>query len=179
MAVSEEAGMWNLLTRRKDECNHLQDLIEDAMTKHPQITSTDELLKALPEVKRTHFAVCADCRTTAQELLAAREILRRVSASAAEPGPWFVTRVMAAIAAKEQELSEVAKTWLAVPRFASRLALASAAVLLVGSTWLYERPFPAPVSQASAVAAQESLFESPASTANQDDVLLIREEWNQ
>jgi len=171
--------MWNLLTRRKDECNHLQDLMEDAATKHPQIISSEELLVALPEVQRAHFSRCSDCRAEAQEFLAAREVFRGISPSAAEPGPWFVTRVMAAIAAKEQELSEVAKTWLAVPKFALRLALASAAVLLVGSTWLYERPFPAPVSQASSAAAQESLFESPAPIANQDDVLLIREEWNQ
>jgi hypothetical protein len=65
-----------------------------------------------------------------------------------------------------------------VPKFASRLALASAALLLVTSTWLYERPFPAPASDATSVAAQESLFESAAPMANQDDILLIREERN-
>jgi hypothetical protein len=178
MAVSEEAGMWNLLNKPKDECSQLQDFIEEAAAKNPQIAVVEELLEALPPAPRAHFASCPDCRDAARELLAARKLLGVISPTAPEPGPWFVTRVMAAIAAKEQELSEVAKTWLAVPKFASRLAFASAALLLVASTWIYERPFPAPVSEATAAAAQESLFETPASAAAPDDVLLIHEEWN-
>jgi hypothetical protein len=178
MAVSEEAGMWNLLNRRKDECNHLQDLMEDIATKNPQVASVEKLLEALPAVSRVHFAACLDCRDAARELLAARKLMGMIPPSAQEPGPWFVTRVMAAIAAREKELSEAARTWLAVPKFASRLALASGALLLVTSTWLYERPFPAPAPEATSIAAQESLFESPAPAANQDDILLIREERN-
>jgi hypothetical protein len=178
MAVSEEAGMWNLLNRRKDECNHLQDLIEDVATKNPQAASVEKLSEALPAAVRTHFAACPDCRDAAQELLAARKLLGAISPGTQEPGPWFLTRVMAAIAAREKELSDVAKTWLAVPKFASRLALASAALLLVTSTWLYERPLPAPAPEATSIAAQESLFESTVPTANQDDILLIREERN-
>jgi hypothetical protein len=84
---------------------------------------------------------------------------------------------MAAIAARERELSEAASTWLAVPKFASRLAMASGALLLVASTWLYERPLPAPNQQAGTLAAQESLFE-PAPPVNQDDVLLNTPENN-
>jgi hypothetical protein len=84
---------------------------------------------------------------------------------------------MAAIAARERELSEVASTWLAVPKFASRLAMASAALLLVASTWLYERPLSAPNQHASTLAAQESLFEAPP-PVNQDDVLINTQENN-
>lgn len=168
--------MWNLLKRRTDECNHLQDLLEDAATKNPRVASIEKLLEALPSAQRTHFAACANCRDAAQELLAARKLLEVIPPGTQEPGPWFVTRVMAAIVAREKELSDVAKTWMAVPKFASRLALVSAALLLVTSTWLYERPLPAP--EATSVAAQESLFESPTPTANQDDVLLIRDERN-
>ena len=170
--------MWNLLNRRKEECNHLQDLIEEIATKNPQVANVEKLLEALPAAARAHFAACLDCRDAARELLAARKLMGAIPPGAQEPGPWFVTRVMAAIAAREKELSDVAKTWLAVPKFASRLALASAALLLVTSTWLYERPFPAPASDATSVAAQESLFESAAPMANQDDILLIREERN-
>ena len=170
--------MWNLLKRRRDECSQLQDSLEDAATRNPRVASIEELLEALPPAQRTHFGDCADCREAAQELLAARQLLGVISPNAQEPGPWFVTRVMAAIVAREKELSEVAKTWMAVPKFASRLALVSAALLLVTSTWLYERPFPGPTPEATSIAAQESLFESPASTANQDDVLLIRDERN-
>jgi hypothetical protein len=178
MAASEEAGMWNLLNKQKDECSHLQDLIEDVATKNPKVASVEKLLEALPAVSRTHFTACPDCRDAARELLAARKLMGVISPSSQEPGPWFVTRVMAAIAVHEKELSDVAKTWLAVPKFASRLALASAALLLVTSTWLYERPFPAPAPAPTSIAAQESLFESPMPVANPDDILLIREERN-
>ena len=170
--------MWNLLKRRKDECNLLLDLLEDAATKNPRVASVEKLLEGLPAAQRTHFAACAHCRDAAQELLAARKLLGVIAPDAQEPGPWFVTRVMATIAAREKELSEVAKTWLAVPKFASRLALASSALLLATITWLYERPFPAPAPEATSVAAQESLFESTTPMANQDDILLIREERN-
>jgi hypothetical protein len=178
MAADEEAGMWDLLTRRKEECNHLQDLLEDAAAEHSHVASIEELLKVLPPVWRIHFAKCRSCRDAAQELLVARKVFRGVSPRTEEPGPWFVTRVMAAIAAKEKELSEARKTWLAVPRFASRLALASAALLLLASTWLYERPFAAPLKPPASVASQESLFEAPPATVNQDDVLIGRAERN-
>ena len=84
---------------------------------------------------------------------------------------------MAAIAARERELAEAASTWLAVPKFAARLALASGALLLVTSTWLYERPLPAPSQQASSWTAQESIFEAPP-PVNQDDVLVPGQENN-
>jgi len=170
--------MWDLLKRRSDKCSQLQDFLEDAATRNPRVASIEKLLEALPPAQRTHFAGCADCREAAQELLAARQLLEVISPNAQEPGPWFVTRVMTAIVAREKELSEVAKTWMAVPKFASRLALVSAALLLVTSTWLYEKPFPALAPEATSVAAQESLFESSAPMANQDDVLLIRDERN-
>lgn len=170
--------MWNLLNRRNDECSQLQDFLEDAATTNPRVASVEKLLEALPATQRTHFAACPDCRDAARELLAARELMGVIPPSAQEPGPWFVTRVMAAIVAREKELSESAKTWIAVPKFASRLALASAALLLVTSTWLYERPLPAPAPDTTSAAAQESLFESSAPMANQDDVLLIRDERN-
>ncbi len=84
---------------------------------------------------------------------------------------------MAAIAARERELSEAASTWLAVPKFASRLAMASGALLLIVSTWLYERPLPASNQQATSLAAQESLFEAPP-PMNQDDMLVPLQENN-
>ena len=170
--------MWDLLTRRKAECNRLQDLQEDAAAKHLHAESFGELLEALPPARRTHFAECGSCRDAAQELLATRKLLRCIPPGAEEPRPWFAKRVMAAIAARERKLAEVTKTWLAVPRFASRLALASLALLLLTSTWLYERPFAAPVKPSMSVASQESLFEAPLPTANQDDVLIGRAERN-
>jgi hypothetical protein len=172
----EEAGMWNLL-KNEEECRKLQNFLEDAATARPDAVSIQELSEALPPAAQTHIAACGSCQEIAQDLLAAREIFKGMAPSTATERPWFATRVMAAIAVRERELSEAASTWLAVPKFASRLALASCALLLVASTWLYERPLPPASQQASALAAQESLFEAPP-PMNQDDVLVNLQENN-
>jgi hypothetical protein len=179
MAVREEAGMWDLLKRQKDECKHLQDWLEDAAAEHSHAASVAELLEVLSLVQRVHFAGCQSCRDTAQVLLAAREIFNGVPSNREEARPWFAGRVMAAIAARERELALTVSPWSVVPRFASRLAWITAIVLLAGSTWLYEKPATAPTKQPSAASSQEYLFEAPAPPMNQDDVLISMAEKNQ
>jgi hypothetical protein len=169
--------MWNLLTKNKEECGKLQDLLEESAAALPEATSAEELIAAWPEAQRNHMAACGSCREAAQDLLATRKIFKAVGSATEMAKPWFATRVMAAIVARERELAEAASTWLAVPKFASRLALASGALLLVASMWLYERPLPAANQHASTLAAQESLFEAPP-PVNQDDVLLNTPENN-
>src|SRR5260370_33089073 len=168
--------MWNLLKNDK-ECRELRDLLEDAAAARPEAVSIAELSEAMSAAAQTHIGTCASCQEAAQDLLAAREIFKGVAPNSEIERPWFATRVMAAIAARERELSKAASTWLAVPRFASRLALASGALLLVASTWLYQRPLSAPSQQASTLAAQESLVDGPP-PAQQDDVLLPAQEIN-
>src|SRR5260370_23103471 len=168
--------MWNLLKNDK-EWRKLGDLLEEAAAARPEAVSIMELSEAMSAAAQTHIGTCASCQEAAQDLLAAREIFKGVAPNSEIERPWFATRVMAAIAARERELSKAASTWLAVPRFASRLALASGALLLVASTWLYERPLSAPSQQARNLAAQESLFEAPP-TVNQDDVLVPAAEHN-
>ena len=169
--------MWNLLKKRDEECWKLQDLLEESAAVLPEAVSAEQLSEAWPALQRNHIAACEICQEAAQDLLATREIFKGVASTSQVATPWFATRVMAAIAARERELSEVARTWLAVPKFASRLAIASGALLLVASTWLYERPVPVPTpnQQASTLAVQESLFEAP-SPVNQDDVLVNMQE---
>jgi hypothetical protein len=161
--------MWNLLNKSDKECGKLRDLLEESAAALPEARSAEELIAELPEAQRDHMAACGSCREAAQDLLAACEIFRGVGSATEMVEPRFATRVMAAIAARERELTEAASTWLAVPKFASRLALASGALLLVAGMWLYERPLPAANHQAPALAAQESLFEAPP-PVNQDDV---------
>jgi hypothetical protein len=169
--------MWNLLKKSDEACRKLQDLLEDSAAARPAAKNVEELSEAFSPAERVHIASCENCREAAQNLFATREIFKGVASAKEMARPWFATRVMAAIAARERELSEVASTWLAVPKFASRLAMASAALLLVASTWLYERPLSAPNQHASTLAAQESLFESPP-PANQDDVVINTQENN-
>jgi hypothetical protein len=169
--------MWNLLKKNNEECGKLLDLLEEAAGARPKAKSVEELSEALPPAERTHIASCKSCLEAAQDLLDAREIFKGVASNKEMARPWFATSVMAAIAARERELSGAASAWLAVPKFAARLALASGALLIVASTWLYERPQPTANQQAANLAAQESLFET-SPPMNQDDVFVIGQENN-
>jgi hypothetical protein len=170
--------MWNLLKKNDEECRKLRDLLEESAAALPKATSAEELSAAWPAAQREHMAACRNCQEAAQDLLASREIFKGVGSATELAKPWFATRVMAAIAARERELAEAASTWLAVPKFASRLAMASGALLLLTSTWLYERHSTAPAKQPAA-ASQEYLFETPQPPMNQDDVLISLAEQNQ
>src|SRR6266436_9091494 len=169
--------MWNPVKKSDEECRKLQDLLEESTAARPEAVPVEALSQAWPAAQRAHVAACRSCREAAQDVFATREIFKGAASSTQVDRPWFAPRVIAAIAARERELSEMASTWLAVPRFALRLAVASGALLLVASTWLNERPLPAPNQQAGTLAAQESLFESPA-PANQDDLLVPVQENN-
>jgi hypothetical protein len=172
--------MWNLLKKSNNECDILRDLLEDSAGARPEATRVEELSTGWTSVQISHFAACGKCQTAAQDLLATRKIFAQVASSRETGRPWFAARVMAAIAARERELSEGARTWLAVPKFASRLAMTSAALLLVASAWLYEKPSGTAVKQPTAsMSGQEYLFEAPPLPASQDDVLISMAEQNQ
>lgn len=156
--------MWNLLKARMNErkCNTVRDALEN--------TAEAAVLSA---AQRAHLAACAECQTAAEDILATRNILAELPARAAEPGPWFAPRVMAAIAARESELRQTLEAWAAVPRLAARLTWLSALALLLASTWLYQLPKFTPNS--SNGGAAESLFDSPQSSATPDDIVLPME----
>ena len=153
--------MWTLKKNRED-CSQFQESLEGGT-----------LATVWPSTLREHATECAECRAIAEELLATRDLLKTLPASQAEiPRPWFAQRVMAAIAARELELRQSLDAWTAVPKLASRLTWASALALLLASTWLYERPKSTP--KPGGDAAVESLFDQPASSSTQDDILMSR-----
>jgi hypothetical protein len=82
---------------------------------------------------------------------------------------------MAAIAIQEAKLRGVESAWTVFPRMASRLTWVSAVLLLVASTWLFERPVPVPPTQPSS----ETLFDNSQPPASQDDVLVSQLENQQ
>jgi hypothetical protein len=170
--------MRNLLNRRSAECERLQDLLESSAADMFG-GSIEELAKSLPAEGRVHFADCGRCHEALQDLLATRELLLGAIAPAKDGGPWFAKRVLSAIAARERELAFPPSAWSMVPRFASRLAWASAIVLVAGSTWLYQRSTPSTIRQPAAASSPEYLFEAPAPPMNQDDVLSSMAERNQ
>jgi hypothetical protein len=161
--------MWKFLKGK--ECKRFQDGLEESAAARPEAGNLQELHAVMAPAEREHVAVCVGCREAARDILASREIFTKMTTASVEAGPGFAARVMNVIAAREREFASLANAWSEVPRFASRLAWASAIVLLVGSTWLYEKPAPVANHPVTVAASQESLFET-APPANQDDVLI-------
>ncbi|HET8923858.1 MAG TPA: hypothetical protein VFN26_12795 [Candidatus Acidoferrum sp.] len=170
--------MWNLLKKNTEECGKFQDLLEQSSVTRPHAARLEEVLEDLPVSLRQHSTVCSMCREAGEDYFATRKIFKGFESRAKSGGPWFATRVMEAIAARQRELANSLSPWTAVPRFASRLAWVAAIILVAGSAWLYERPATAPSKQPSAAASQEYLFEPPAPPINQDDVLTSMAEKN-
>jgi hypothetical protein len=162
--------MWNLLKKSGKECGRIQDSLEEAVAKLSNAVTIEELIEGLPLAARKHIDGCEDCREAAQDLVATKELFKGAANVTEEARPWFAARVMAAIAARERELAERMSAWSEFPRFASRLALISAVLLLAGTTWFYEKGVRAPANPSNG-GAQESIFEAPP-PANQDDVLI-------
>jgi hypothetical protein len=171
--------MWTLF-KRQNNCESFQWELESAASERVQETmQAQELLLAMPSESRAHGLACEECRLALEDLLAARKLLRQDSTETVLVGPWFVPRVMAAIASRERELLEKSKTWLLVPKVASRLSWISAAVLLVASAWLYQRPASdAGIQMRAADSSSESLFDNIPPPATQDDVLASLVEKN-
>jgi predicted anti-sigma-YlaC factor YlaD len=153
--------MFNLLKMKTDheECKRLRDVLEGVAA------------APFSAAQREHLAACADCREAADAISVSRSLLRELPSRAAEPGPWFAPRVMAAIAAREVELRQTLDAWAAVPRLAARLTWVSALALLLASTWLYQSPKHAQNSGNQNPGTVESLFDATQSPAP-DDVLL-------
>jgi hypothetical protein len=169
--------MWNLLKKNNAECERLHDSLEEAGTKRADVMSVEGLLEGLSSAEREHLTSCEDCREAAEDLVTAKELFQGVGSFREDAKPWFAARVMNAIAARERELSLRVSAWTEFPRFASRLAWITAVALLAGSTWFYEKAIKTPSYPLKGAGAQESIFEAPQQT-NQDDVLISMEESN-
>ena len=155
--------MWNLLGSQKiqEPCSSIQDILErDADT------------SALSPAQQAHLAACPECQELAADISTCRSVLSDLPAPAAQPGPWFAPRVMAAIAARESEWRQSLEAWAAVPRLAARLTWVSALALLLASTWLYELPKSTTATKSGSDTVAESLFDSPHASAPAEDVVV-------
>jgi len=133
--------MWQLKSKANAECERICDALEAGATLEArgEIAAAGTMLARLPHNMREHIYSCEACRAFAEELVSAREVLG-VMENKAEPGPFFLARVMASIASKEAELERSAQTWAAVPRLASRLTVLASLGLLIAATWVYQMP---------------------------------------
>jgi hypothetical protein len=166
--------MLSLFRREKKVCSNFLDMIANTAN----IATLQEFLASATPDQRAHAAACEACRIAVEEFLAARTLLNALPSRGNAPRPWFASKVMAAIAAREIEVRRLATAWTLVPRLASRLACISALAILVAGTWLYRKPASSPPGQTGTEASVESIFEgSPA--PSQDDVFLNTVEKNQ
>ncbi len=178
--------MWLLTRGYKRECADFHDAIErissvkrssDVMALNnvardsmaPDTVALDTLLARLPEGARKHVNHCGDCRSAARELLEVRAMFQRED-TGAQPGPYFLARVMAAIADRELELEKSSQTWAAVPRLAYRLSVLASLTLLVAGGWLYQQPHHATVAGVTTAQSNEGLVDGGGTI--QDDFLL-------
>ena len=164
--------MWLLSRGFKSECAEFHDALEHVSNADDVAlngVALESLLAQLPERARQHANVCCDCRSAAGEFLEVRTLFQHQD-SGTEPGPYFLTRVMAAIAGREAELEKSAQTWAAVPHLAYRLSLLVSLSLLVAGSWLYQQPRHVTVAGVSMSQNNEGLVEG--SGAIQDDFLL-------
>jgi hypothetical protein len=119
---------------------------------------------------REHIAKCAGCQTAFEDFVDTRQALRGMLAHAAEPGPWFVSRVMAAIRAQERELEEQANgVWINVMKLAPKLSAVAAVLLLLGGTWAVQLRHAEQTRQQSHPA--EGLFETAPNGPMNDDIV--------
>jgi hypothetical protein len=181
--------MWNIsqivekFSSENKWCAQYRETLEDLRSGLGEAAALAELRAALPDEVLVHAAGCSNCEETSETFWASRNILagpldfardqQRAHFDRAES--WFSTRVMARIAEREAEGRRALYDWsTAVARFASRVAVISAAVLVIGTTLLY-----APVGRqdnATAVtsASQSSpqyLFDGSNASPSVDDAL--------
>jgi hypothetical protein len=152
---------------RSEDFRALNNVARDSMVR--DTVALDTLLARLPEGARKHINHCGDCRSAARELLEVRAVFQRED-TGARPEPYFLARVMAAIADRELELEKSSQTWAAVPRLAYRLSLLASLTLLVAGGWLYQQPRHATVAGVTTAQSNEGLVDGAG--AIQDDFLL-------
>lgn len=163
--------MTNELELKNSECRRFLEEMETVPVSDERDGTAEVTLERMSSEARGHAGVCRDCRAALEDLLDTRRALQPMSAQVAEAGPWFATRVMAAIRARENEQEERRDgVWIGVRRLAPRLVALCALLLVLGTTWAYQ------VRQGE-LARQlerspgESVFESVQTPLN-DDVLV-------
>jgi len=128
--------MGNLGNREKENCRRFLDALEELPGSGEARRSLEEWRAELPEVEERHAGSCETCRTALEEFVETRNALSEMQVE--KPGPWFATRVMAAINAREQEEETQDGVWISVRRLAPRLVAVSALLLVLGGSWAVE-----------------------------------------
>jgi hypothetical protein len=128
--------MFELRKTKNEDCEQFLEELE--LLPAEKITAS-EYLRRMSLEARKHAQLCAGCDEAVREVVEARWALQPLilaTRGQEEPtGPWFASRVMAVIAAKEREVEEHNSVWINVRRLAPRLVAISALLLMLGGTW--------------------------------------------
>ena len=157
--------MFGLPKRQRFECRELWQVLDGADRAKP----LQSVLAEFTPEQQAHAANCAGCHTRIEELAATRELLAPLQSQSGVSRPWFASRVMSAIAAREAELSRSINAWTLIPKLASRVAWAAGLAILMAVSLFYQKPA---TSQLGTEPSSESLFDNAPSPANHDDVLV-------
>ena len=161
--------MFDLDSTTKD-CEKTLDELERVSFEGEGLVSVANVLEQVSAEARAHAARCVGCGEATEQFAEVSNLLRPLAQKQAEPGPWFVTRVMAAIEAREQE-EEREGVWGNVRRLAPRLVAISTLLLVLGSTWAI-RVRHSEMLQNKMEPYGEALFEPGAAAPFNDDVLI-------
>jgi hypothetical protein len=168
--------MWFNIKRTLSECEAVREELELSTESGQNFVSAGTLIAQLPASMSAHLNQCADCNIFANELCDISELFSDAATSLdsrQQPGPYFLTKVMAAISERERELEASSQTWAAVPRLAHRVSALASITLLIAGSWLYQQPryYQPKQTIASADQISEGLVEGSASNI-QDEFLL-------
>jgi hypothetical protein len=119
-------------------CQEFREELDALPLKENEGSELQVFLGELSPASREHTALCAECREAAEDVALTRSVLRPLGEVSLEPGPWFATRVMAAIAGRESELDLRDAVWVSIRRLAPRLVAVCALLLVLASTWTYQ-----------------------------------------
>jgi len=155
----------------RPECQEFLSELEELKLEAGKPATARAVKAELPEMAKQHALRCEECAVALEDFTTTREALLQMKALS-EPGPWFATRVMAAIKSAENEIEERKDgVWISVRRLAPRLAAFAALLLVLGGTWAMElrrREVAAPRPELRQV---EGLFESAPSSPLNDDIV--------
>jgi len=164
--------MTNELEMKNGECRHFLEELEGLAGNEAGEATTPWVFAQMSSEARGHVAACAECGGAVEDLVETRRALQPMSTAVAEPGPWFVARVMAAIRGKETEQEERSNgVWLSVRRLAPRLVALCTVLLVVGTTWAVQVRRE-DLARRAPLGSANSVFESVPAPLN-DDVLVI------
>lgn len=129
--------MGKLFGRENENCERFQDALNALAVMGKAERSAEEWRAELAAEEVRHLETCDNCRVALEEFAETQSALAELILP--EPGPWFTARVMAAIDAKDREEEAADGVWISVRRFAPRMVVVSALLLVLGGSWAVQQ----------------------------------------